>query len=67
MKPKDAGLRIRVERSLDADEFLCLFPEAFGYKEATIRKLCAGASKKSEIGGVLHVNRIHRKAAEAAG
>jgi hypothetical protein len=53
------------ERPFDAAEFPYAFLEAFGNKEATIKKLRAGASNKSDIGGVLQVNHIHLKIAEA--
>jgi hypothetical protein len=52
------------ERPFDAAEFPFAFLEAFGNKEATIKKLRAGASNKSDISGVLQVNHIHIKAAE---
>lgn len=52
------------ERPFDAADFPFLFLEAFGNKEATIKKLRAGASNKSDIGGVLQVSNIHLKAAE---
>jgi len=51
------------ERPFDADEFPFAFLEAFGNKEATIKKLRAGASNKSDVGGVLQVNHIHLKSA----
>ena len=41
------------ERPFDAAEFPFLFLEAFGNKEATIKRLRAGASNKSDIDGVL--------------
>jgi hypothetical protein len=53
------------ERPFDAAEFPFLFLEAFGNKEATIKKLRAGASNKSDIGGILQVSNIHLKVAEA--
>jgi len=52
------------ERPFDPAEFPFAFLEAFGNKEATIKKLRAGASNKSDIGGVLQVNHIHIKVAE---
>ena len=52
------------ERPFDATEFPFLFLEAFGNKEATIKKLRAGASNKSDIGGVLQVSNIHLSVAE---
>lgn len=51
------------EQPFDAAEFPFAFLEAFGNKETTIRKLRAGTSNKSDIGGVLQVNHIHIKAA----
>ena len=47
------------ERPFDAADFPFAFLEAFGNKETTIKKLRAGASNKSDIGGVLQVNHIH--------
>ena len=35
------------------------FLEAFGNKETTIKRLRAGASNKSDLGGVLQTNNIH--------
>ncbi|MBI1292783.1 lactate dehydrogenase [bacterium] len=52
------------EREFDPAEFPFAFLEAFGNKEATIKKLRAGASNKSDLGGVLQVNHIHIKVAE---
>jgi hypothetical protein len=37
------------------------FLEAFGNKETTIKRLRAGASNKSDLGGVLQTNNIHIK------
>lgn len=53
------------ERPFDPVEFPFAFLEAFGNKETTIAKLRAGASNKSDIGGVLQVGHIHLKVAEA--
>jgi hypothetical protein len=53
------------ERPFEPVEFPFAFLEAFGNKEATIKKLRAGASNKSDIGGVLQVSNIHLKVAEA--
>jgi hypothetical protein len=53
------------ERPFDAAAFPFLFLEAFGNKDATIRRLRAGASNKSDIGGILQINYIHLKVAEA--
>ncbi|MCL4677203.1 MAG: lactate dehydrogenase [Alphaproteobacteria bacterium] len=49
------------EQPFDAQEFPFAFLEAFGNKEATIKRLRAGATNKSDIGGVLQTNNIHIK------
>lgn len=49
------------EQRFDAQEFPFAFLEAFGNKEATIKRLRAGATNKSDIGGVLQTNNIHIK------
>ncbi|MHC2801183.1 hypothetical protein ACVMII_000929 [Bradyrhizobium diazoefficiens] len=43
----------------DATEFPFAFLRAFGNKETTIKKLRAGASNSSDLGGVLQRNHIH--------
>lgn len=43
----------------DAAEFPYAFLEAFGNKSTTIKRLRAGASNKSDVGGVLQTNNIH--------
>jgi len=43
----------------DAAEFPYAFLLAFGNKDTTIKRLRAGASNKSDIGGVLQTNNIH--------
>jgi len=43
----------------DPAEFPYAFLEAFGNKDTTIRKLRAGASNSSDVGGVLQRNHIH--------
>ena len=43
----------------DPEEFPYAFLEAFGNKATTIRRLRAGASNKSDIGGVLQNGNIH--------
>jgi hypothetical protein len=52
------------ERPFDAAEFPFAFLEAFGNKEVAIKRLRAGVSNKSDIGGVLQVNHIHIKVAD---
>jgi len=47
------------EQPFDADNFPYSFLEAFGNKETTIKRLRAGASNKSDLGGVLQTNNIH--------
>jgi hypothetical protein len=47
------------ERPFDGSEFPYLLLEAFGNKETTIKRLRAGASNKSDLGGVLQTNNIH--------
>jgi hypothetical protein len=43
----------------DPAEFPYAFLQAFGNKDTTIKRLRAGASNKSDIGGVLQTNHIH--------
>jgi hypothetical protein len=47
------------EQPFDAENFPYVFLEAFGNKETTIKRLRAGASNKSDLGGVLQTNNIH--------
>ncbi len=47
------------EQTFDPAEFPYSFLEAFGNKEATLKRLRAGASNKSDLGGVLQTNNIH--------
>ncbi|HVW73102.1 MAG TPA: DNA methyltransferase [Rhizomicrobium sp.] len=47
------------DRPFDGAEFPYQFLEAFGNKEATIKRLRAGATNKSDLGGVLQTNNIH--------
>jgi len=47
------------ERPFDPAEFSYLFLEAFGNKATTIKRLRAGASNKSDLGGVLQTSNIH--------
>lgn len=47
------------EKPFDPATFPYAFLEAFGNKETTIKRLRAGASNKSDIGGVLQTNNIH--------
>src|SRR5437016_12223353 len=47
------------DQSFDAQNFPYAFLEAFGNKETTIKRLRAGASNRSDLGGVLQTNNIH--------
>jgi hypothetical protein len=47
------------EQPFDAQEFPFAFLQAFGNKETTIKRLRAGTSNKSDLGGVLQTNNIH--------
>lgn len=47
------------EQTFDPIEFPYAFLEAFGNKNTTIKRLRAGASNKSDLGGVLQTNNIH--------
>ncbi len=47
------------EQPFDSHEFPFAFLLAFGNKETTIKKLRAGASNSSDLGGVLQRNHIH--------
>ena len=47
------------EQPFDAAEFPFSFLEAFGNKETTLKRLRAGASNKSDLGGVLQTSNIH--------
>jgi len=47
------------EQPFDAQGFPFAFLEAFGNKPTTIKRLRAGASNKSDLGGILQTNNIH--------
>lgn len=47
------------DQPFDSTNFPYSFLEAFGNKETTIKKLRAGASNRSDLGGVLQTNNIH--------
>jgi hypothetical protein len=55
------------EESFDSEEFPYAFLEAFGNKSVTLKKLRAGSSNISDIGGVLQRNNIHIKVCEVGG
>ncbi|MER8882436.1 DNA methyltransferase [Mesorhizobium sp. M0816] len=47
------------EQPFDREEFPYLFLQAFGNKDTTLKRLRAGASNKSDVGGVLQTSNIH--------
>ncbi len=47
------------EEPFDAAEFPFAFLRAFGNKETTIKRLRAGATNKSDVGGVLQRDNVH--------
>ncbi len=49
------------EQPFEPQEFPFAFLEAFGNKKTTIKRLRAGSSNKSDLGGVLQTNNIHIK------
>lgn len=49
------------EQPFDAAEFPYAFLLAFGNKETTSKRLRAGSSNKSDLGGVLQTSNIHIK------
>ena len=53
------------EQPFDAESFPYAFLEAFGNKETTIKRLRAGATNKSNLGGVLQTNHIHIAVSQA--
>jgi hypothetical protein len=55
----EEGISQLADRPFDPAEFAYSFLEAFGNKETTIKRLRAGASNKSDLGGVLQTNNIH--------
>ncbi|MYZ48343.1 class I SAM-dependent DNA methyltransferase [Propylenella binzhouense] len=47
------------EEPFDPEEFPFAFLQAFGNKEATLKRLRKGGMNKSDVGGVLQTNNIH--------
>jgi hypothetical protein len=52
------------EQPFAPESFPFAFLEAFGNKETTIKRLRAGASNKSDLGGVLQTNNSAESLAE---
>lgn len=55
------------EQPFDGGEFPFAFLQVFGNKETTIKRLRAGASNKSDLGGVLQTNNVHVAVAATGG
>ncbi|MDZ4080142.1 MULTISPECIES: class I SAM-dependent DNA methyltransferase [Hydrocarboniphaga] len=55
----EQAITLLAERPFDPAEFPYAFLEAFGNKATTIKRLRAGASNKSDLGGVLQTSNIH--------
>ena len=53
------------ELPFEAAEFPYAFLTAFGNKATTIKRLRAGTSNKSDLGGVLQTNNVHLKVCDA--
>lgn len=52
------------EQPFDREQFPFAFLQAFGNKTTTIERLRAGATNKSDLGGVLQTNHIHIRVCE---
>src|ERR1035438_3169540 len=57
----EEAVSLLAEQPFDPENFSYAFLEAFGNKETTIKRLRAGASNKSDLGGVLQTSHIHIK------
>ena len=57
----EEAISLLAGQPFDPDSFPYAFLEAFGNKETTIKRLRAGTSNKSDLGGVLQTNNIHIK------
>ena len=57
----EEAISLLAGQPFDPDGFRYAFLEAFGNKETTIKRLRAGTSNKSDLGGVLQTNNIHIK------
>jgi hypothetical protein len=55
----EEAVSVLAGQAFDAAGFPFAFLLAFGNKETTIKRLRAGASNKSDLGGVLQTNNIH--------
>jgi hypothetical protein len=57
----EEAISLLAGQPFDPANFPYAFLEAFGNKETTIKRLRAGTSNKSDLGGVLQTNNIHIK------
>ena len=57
----EEAISVLAQQPFDPDEFPFSFLEAFGNKATTIKRLRAGASNSSDLGGVLQRSNIHIK------
>jgi hypothetical protein len=55
----EEAVSLLAEQQFNPENFPYAFLEAFDNKETTIKRLRAGASNKSDLGGVLQTNNIH--------
>src|ERR1035438_6082922 len=55
----EEAVSLLAEQPFDSENFPYAFLEAFGNKETTIKRLRAGASNKSDLGGVLQTSNTH--------
>jgi hypothetical protein len=55
----EEAVSLLAEQPFNPENFPYAFLEAFGNKETTIKRLRAGASNKSDLGGVLQTSNIH--------
>ncbi|WP_417844365.1 class I SAM-dependent DNA methyltransferase [Thalassospira sp.] len=61
----EEAISVLATAPFDEEEFPYAFLEAFGNKATTIKRLRAGSSNKSDLGGVLQTSNIHIKACAA--
>jgi hypothetical protein len=55
----EEAISLLADQPFAPENFPYAFLEAFGNKETTIKRLRAGASNRSDLGGVLQTNNIH--------
>src|SRR3954468_17282239 len=55
----EEAISVLAGHAFNSIEFPFAFLQAFGNKNTTIKRLRAGASNKSDLGGVLQTNHIH--------